>query len=1158
MNYKKTLVSAAAAAVLAASFTACGSSGDTTNTTNSVNRVQATGTVTGLVQDTNGNPIEGVKVYIADKEALTNAGGLYTFANVPVSTTSGADAANASQLISVTIAAPTGYIGATVTVTPSAQIDDAEADNVAGATTNVTGGSETFIDGYLAQAGTAVLPALSSTVTGTLRNTNTGAAIAGAVVNLDFTDGGSTAAIAQEQAQDGVVTTYAVSNYSVTTAADGTYTFENIPSDSTYTTSVEAHNAVAGACAGFATDAEDQLSLGNCTTTPVVANDTIAPNVANSTALSPTVSSLANVGTSITTRTLLIGSTLLMLEDDVRDSVTINFTEAIASLSENDTDFTKSVTVYDWTNGGYMDLSAADAVTISGNTVTINFPTPLIDAQEFDVNLLVTDFKDEAGNKLAIIDGLAVLPALAGDNVDNTATSVINATQSVRVQLIAYNDLNTDAGTVTAATQMSVDSSDDSSATNVDETDVQAYSNAFNDVLDDSGAAPRGAIDQLNVLEAAVRLSNLEDVQNDGLLNANGVLMSTTATRVSFTPSGATNYMVAVTTAAGAAKNQTAAILATQYGTSTNVTIGADFTGANNFATFAVTDANTVELYLDTVNATDVVIITPFDDFGYAGTPATVTLVDNTAATTIIQSSYLLAEATTNAGGAITAIGNGGELGNDYAVSAAVGTPILGLTPGLLDNLDANGNNILDDNGFVNADQSLEQELFVNNGKNVATPPARVINIANVYDNTAFKLLDTARQIGVAFSEDIDLTGVTPTYTGTTVSNYVANNNVAVNDNGVGTTADLVNFETTDVMALANDNHGKVMSFDGILDAAANVASNADVVTEDMMPPFVTKAEYTGADLTITFNEAITSPTTGIGAVTINVRNAGNTNDRDIVLDTALINTATNTTWGLDATNKVLTISANYLALTANSNLLAPTLQVLFDAGSYIETDYDTTAKQHARLEFWNIQDRSANANSWANWDLTKTAGEVPAVEFAAVDMIGTFVVTADASNFNIGDDVDVVRQEIVWTFSHAIAADTLSATASEFFDTDTAGVSVNATTGVITATNVAIAAAGAWDGVGTNDYSETIATIVVAPGAYSALGASFDNVGSFLTLSADRTVVTFSFIGTGLGTNLVPNDQITFTGTAGLASLTAFKSVYTADQIINLTANTQ
>ena len=68
MNFKKSMISIAAASILAVGFTGCGDSDDVVNDTNEATLINTPkGTVTGLVQDTNGNPLNGVKVYLADK-----------------------------------------------------------------------------------------------------------------------------------------------------------------------------------------------------------------------------------------------------------------------------------------------------------------------------------------------------------------------------------------------------------------------------------------------------------------------------------------------------------------------------------------------------------------------------------------------------------------------------------------------------------------------------------------------------------------------------------------------------------------------------------------------------------------------------------------------------------------------------------------------------------------------------------------------------------------------------------------------------------------------------------------------------------------------------------------------------------------------------------
>ncbi len=106
-----------------------------------------TGSVTGLVQDTNGNPIEGASVYLAGQMASTDAGGVYFFQSVPAVLTTGMDdglgGAPAGVLL-VSIVPPSSYLGATVTVTPFAQIDGSPNDS-AGVDSECTPGSRYWI-----------------------------------------------------------------------------------------------------------------------------------------------------------------------------------------------------------------------------------------------------------------------------------------------------------------------------------------------------------------------------------------------------------------------------------------------------------------------------------------------------------------------------------------------------------------------------------------------------------------------------------------------------------------------------------------------------------------------------------------------------------------------------------------------------------------------------------------------------------------------------------------------------------------------------------------------------------------------------------------------------------------------------------------------------
>jgi hypothetical protein len=1047
----KSLVSVATATILVAGFAGCGDTTSQNSSSSAQQEKQAiTGTVVGLVQDTNGQPLVGATVSLAGQTATTDATGSYIFNEVVVSNVAGADAPTNNRALIVSVSAGTDYLGGTVLVTPEAQIDDAESGNVASA--GSTNGTESFFSGFTAQAQTAVLPKLDATVTGYLEHNVTEENLAGVEVALDFTNVNGTG-ISQAISGNAAIS-YAVKPYTAVTDENGKFTLSGLPNDANFNFVVGNYNVNT---AVVTTTAEVAVNnLGDIGAIAIISND-VTP---------PVISRVDNVINDINTsllasRNLPAGSTIMMLEDDVRNKITINFSETISKLSENDIDNTASVRVYNWSTKDYFDLTAADAVVLAGNTLTITLPQDLTTGQEIDVNLLVTDHKDSAANKLALNND-AFSNAL---QIDSNNTFVLKPanTQSVRIQLMAFNDLNLDAKAVTAQSQMEKDTKG-IATDGVNYASLRAYSNAFNDVdLVESN------VSGLNVAEADQRLTDLVTAQ--GSIAGADIIIDDSA-RITFTPSAAASYNVTIKDKSGVVQPVNLS--------ANRVSVTAVPTAGVNTVNIKSDDKVTpVELVLLNVTIDDVVTITPINDDGYEGTAQTITLVDNVAATTVLQHSYL-DDNLTNAGGTITAFGEGGELANNFSQAAQVGTPILALTPGLLDNLDGTGNNILSDNAFITGDQTLIRELFVNNGKAVnATTPAIDGNVT--YDTTAYKVMiaNLTREIGVAFSEDVNVTGLTPTFSGTTVDAalYVNNNNVVVDDSGTAVTADLVNFTTTNVLDLANNNHGVQMSFDGIKDAKGNVASNADVVLEDRMPPFVTKAEYKGTSLVITFNEAITAPTTGAGnTVAFDINNSNGSDGRRITLDTATISAVvgSDVTWSLSTDSKVLTIGAGYLALTANSTP-ASSLQSLFNAGSYIETDYAATAKQHAKMTFNNFADTaSSRTNTWTEWEATKRAGEVSTPTFAIVDLLGAFAGTIEISAITHFAQAQVnvkpmaVQSQLVWDFTHPIAnfaSYEFNATSNKFksgaTESTVSGTSYSMTTGVSTMFAFAKAGAG-------------------------------------------------------------------------------------------------
>ncbi len=241
------------------------------------------GSVQGIVQDTNGNPIPGATVHIGNRTTTTSSGGTYQLDNVAVSgITITGDGAYLGGAISVVIVPPAGYLGAVVTVNSSALIDDGRSDQ---GTTEETGTANTnrFVDGFTAEAGAAVLPAVGengSTITGVLRDNVTNEAIANQTLNLELKDvnGGN-------HTTGTNALSYTTLSYQVTTDATGNFTITGAPNDSDLTFvvggyTVNSVDANVYNVTGVSTDDEiETIHVGNVFVTEIPNEDNARPFV---------------------------------------------------------------------------------------------------------------------------------------------------------------------------------------------------------------------------------------------------------------------------------------------------------------------------------------------------------------------------------------------------------------------------------------------------------------------------------------------------------------------------------------------------------------------------------------------------------------------------------------------------------------------------------------------------------------------------------------------------------------------------------------------------------------------------------------------------------------------------------------------------------------
>lgn len=1130
--FKKNKLSSAMAVVLATGvsmtmltgLTGCKDGGGTSITSGSTTQISnPKGTVVGNVQDTNGNALSGVTVYLAGNKTTTDAGGNYRFNNVGVINAAGADEDTFSSSLSVTIAAPAGYLSATVTVRPEAQVDGTNDNEVRQNTTTI------FVDGFIAQAGTAVLPALSTTVTGVLRDNNTGEAISGVIVSLDMSQVDPN--INQAGTQNQIGTTYQTLTYaSVATDANGNFSIPLVPDDSELRFVITGYNinTVEANASGMGVDTSNEggVFVGDLTVTQVISEDDKAPYIVD-------VSGIQN-----------LADNPGLFNDDIDGTtgITISFSETMDSLLVDDTSSTinNSVVVRDVSTGAYLTTTTAIAADAKSITLTT---TAIPEGAHVEIFLLRADFQDAAGN--IIVDGTA----LANDPVDfdGVFDSSANggADDFIILHVKRFKEINLNATAVTIA-QLATDSTAPTGSN--DEDTIQAVSVTFNDV-DDAG----NGFQQLNSADdddtasgndAAERISDLASE-----LKGSPISVSADIARITFDHTNASSYLLRIlntdgdnTTGAVSSGNTFARTATLETGSAEadinliGGTVGDAFGNDGNYYRInnLTSSAGTFELLINNTLPGESVEITPLDDLGFAGTNTSLALTDNVEVTVALQNSY-------NQGDDIYQFsafdfGDGGELvGLD---TPPVGVANLHVTPQLLDNLDNNGVDVtLAQSGqgvdvgvaWGPADNDLSAELFDLNGSNSTTNASITTDANGPYDATAFAAASGTwnRRIGVAMTEDVTATGTSPTFenaaAGTIVPNtitapaWTAHNDVSTQDNSgaPGTNVvDLMDFNTTDVFGLANlDNDLRINFASAIQDNQGNVTSanaNAKVRINDAMPPMITSAFYSAGGLPVTqvvstnghyiqvtFNEDIeldrSTDTVNIRFMTLGLTNA--------LLGSSLASATAAATTG----NVLIILPEDNSTGTASSwvdDTSAVNLDgfgtvdrsLVFNLAEYAESVYTFTSLSttgdlvHTEMTYSAIND--VNGNNWSS----NNAGLLPPY-FALIDGVGNF----EGSGPTTAPTAANVVNNVVWTFAHPLNVET------------TCGLAAGDTT--LDAAQIA-----------------SCFTFTAGSGVQGVLAGDAGTTGS---LSSDGKTLTVTFNFTG-GTAPTTGSTVTISGSAG------------------------
>ncbi len=968
------------------------------------------GTVMGVVQDTNGNPIIGATVYIGNSSAVTTDGGTYQFDDIAaVRLQVTGDKNYAGDAVQVVIVPPQGYLGATVTVTPVAVLDAGQDDTNSSVDVDAaTASTSTFIDGFSANAGTAVLPALTALVKGFVQVKETGSneLLKGKSIALDMK---SVNEVDQQQDQNGVTTSYQTLSYTSVINDDGEFLIENVPADSTLNfvfddfeitgvdaieeaPGVDAVVAVAAVSSVVTKDEQLAVNVGTILVNPIESIDEVAPFVV----------SVENV--------VALNVSPALLKDDVTNQLVVHFSEGLteAAVDQIQNAGANSVVIRDVDANAYLNI---DNLVVAGNQLTITLAQNLTAGNIIHINLLKSDFMDQA-----VIQNTLVKSDKVGFDSD-LASSNENGYLRLTLKAFSEDDLNAVTPTLTQQTH-------DNNGINDVEL-VQLSSNVFNDVADGVEGIQQlnsSDSDDESLIDSAYRLSELASALS-ATVGGNDINVDTSVARLSFAPTSAAAYQLELFKPNG---EQVTAIDLIEESL-----IGVDTSTLMNDGSFKVDGSGVnVEGLIQNVAPGYEVKITPLDELGYPGTAAIITLADNVPPTTILQDAYGildLDEGSTDTSSVVSLqYGDGGEQASGS--EATIGAPYFNVTPRLLGQVDGTDDGANDDVDDIQTFVRLYEMNTTNTDNEDISgkePGEHYIDPdSNVYDANAFTSYIASetfsRTVGVAFSEDVALVGA-PAFTTsqgvvnalTVPANYVVENDVFLEDDGdkpganSDPFADLIRFDIQDVYQFALNEGGSVLDFqNAITDTAITPnagATKAKVVFRDMIPALVTEATYSGEELVVKFDKAV-------------VIDADDGIELDLGGET--ISLANEDDFLLSADGMTLTVYSDAWGSGAQMNIAAAFNLGQFDQVNPKNDDFDgDTNLTHAKLNFSEVE--TATGVSWKlyNDGLNSKDYGFEEPQFAVVNELYDFEVDGDANIIGAGDD----QIELTLTSTHKI-----------------------------------------------------------------------------------------------------------------------------------------
>lgn len=1075
-QFYKTKV--ALAVVLSLGLAACGDSdGDVSTATsqsatdatqNTVgNQNDLTGTVQGVVVDTNGNPLAGVMVYLGDAETTTNAGGQYVFTGVAVTNVSGVNnegnetADGTTSTLVVTVGGSATHLGALVTVTPQAQV------NNTGGTGDAAGGNsgsnsdttiQTFIDGFTAEAGVAVLPSLNAGAYGFVRDCRTGAPLTDAqdILSLDFVKVADDSDVNSTVAGNGTQITNAEDTHTIGTDADGKFSLANLAGNSEYAISAKEGWRITST--GTVVDAEDEefntesegssQFLGTIEVCPT--SFTPGANAA------PYISSISNSIDPVADEGFKWSVLKPGIDGTAGKEIVINFSEAmnVADIDLDKVVITKQLNFSDLSDGEVLvdvavDTDGAKIISMSedGKSMTIQLAEALPEMTKFSVWMprwqymdtyyagamtIVTGDHGTGENDDSVEDDLTSDAAVAGEIVGSSdkgiSSDTINnsqfKTEYVRTRICTYIEVQTTVEGVTGEQLIQT-----LPAEQLPETAASW----------DNGVNGAGAISNLNGQESVTpgidtgdRIATRWGITYD---NDQAVVTGDLGTL-------STVNDINVTHLRGSA---------VQAGTTTKYNNG----------------DGTYGIDVDNAAHGDVIRLQPTAAFGIVGENINVDLLDLIAPTTTLQENYgLYAETGYNrdtADSGLVAAGEGGEVSVPGA-AAQLGDPIVYIQPRHLSPVNAsNTADRFDEFEALAGLRTVAGNTLVDGDSSLTAGDTDSDNpLYHAAEYAAWA--DRSNPLGFAFSENIYVaTGAAIGASATTeLTNASFINSVTRNIDGnlvaaSGLSADLATVDVADMVNLANDDHNYVVQFEGLVadklssastgDNTATADDSARVLLQDAMPAFMTTSRWTGTTVEFTFNEAVVP--VGAGAnTTVFCFTDPTTGDADgdcadageyaLTLDGSL---RTDADANNDEDEGAYVLSADGMSLTVyvDGSKVQPLMvgTATVNPEFFFNDDADASLEQHTAVSWDNLAD--ANGNVWDTFDedSNNTAEDakdldpldgrylVDAPRFLAYDDVGPFEVTnarfiyIDEAGGGTGDTDGVVSFTI--SFSHPL-----------------------------------------------------------------------------------------------------------------------------------------